>query len=89
MCHGYRQLHCIHKNRRYLDRYCAEDIGKRLDSSNYQLDRPLPKKVIGLIKNEFSRKIMEDFSELTPKIYSYLIMKMKKEKVQKREQNVS
>ena len=37
----------------------AEDVEKRFDTSNYEVDRPLPagknKKVIGLMKNELGR----------------------------------
>ena len=40
----------------------AEDVESRFDTSKYELDRPLPKeknkKVIGLIKDELSVKIM-------------------------------
>ena len=50
----------------------AEDVETRFDTSNYELDRPLPKrknkKVNGLMKDEFSRKIMTKFSGLRTKI---------------------
>ena len=40
----------------------AKDVETRLDTSNYELDGPLPKgkntKVIGLMKDELGRKIM-------------------------------
>ena len=40
----------------------AEDVETRFDTSNYELDRPLPKgkkkKVIGLMKNELGGKVM-------------------------------
>ena len=46
--------------------YCkdiAEDVETRVDTSNFDLDRPLPKgknkKVIGLMKNELCREIMK------------------------------
>ena len=55
----------------------AEDVETRSDTSNYELDRPLPKgkykKVIGLMKEELGRKIMTKFVELRAKTYSYLI----------------
>ena len=44
----------------------AEDVETRFDTSNYELDRPLPKgknKVIGLIKVELCGKIMTKFVE--------------------------
>ena len=50
----------------------AEDVETRFDTSNFELDRPLPKgkykKIIGLMKDELSRKIMTKFVT-----YSYLI----------------
>ena len=55
----------------------AEDVETRLDTSNYELDRPLPKgknkKVIGLMKGELGGKIMIKFVGLRAKTYSYLI----------------
>ena len=40
--YGYRQLHCSYKK----DGSCkdiAEDIETRFDTSNFEIDRPLPK----------------------------------------------
>ena len=49
----------------------------RFDTSNYKLNRPLPrgknKKVIRLMKVELSRKIMSEFAALRPKTYSYSV----------------
>ena len=43
----------------------AEDVETRFETSNYELDRPLPKgknkKVIGLMKDELCGKIMTKF----------------------------
>ena len=54
----------------------ADDVEKRFDTSNYEVDRPLPtgknKKVIGLMKDELGGKIMTEFVALRPKTYSYL-----------------
>ena len=54
----------------------ANDVEKRFDTSNYEVDSPLPtgknKKVIGLMKYELGGKIMTEFVALTPKTYSYL-----------------
>ena len=54
----------------------SSDIDKRFDTSNYELNRPLPtgknKKVIGLIKDELGGKIITEFVTLRPKTYSYL-----------------
>ena len=54
----------------------ADDVEKRFDTSNYEVNKPLPigknKKVIGLMKGELGGKIMTEFVALRPKIYSYL-----------------
>ena len=49
-----------------------EDVETRFDTSNYELDRPLPKgknKVIGLMTDELGRKIMKKIPE-----YPYRIL---------------
>ena len=55
----------------------ADDVEKRSDTSNYEVNRPPPagknKKVIGLMKDELGRKIMTEFAALRPKTYSYLM----------------
>ena len=55
----------------------AKDVEIRFDSSNSELDRPLPKakhkKAIGLMKDELGRKIMANFVGLRAKTYSYLM----------------
>ena len=54
----------------------ANDVEKWFDTSNYELNRPLPtgknKKVIGLMKDELGGKIITEFVTLRPKTYSYL-----------------
>ena len=54
----------------------AEDVENRFDISNYESDRPLPKrkikKIIGLMKDQFD-KIMTKFVGPRVKTYSYLI----------------
>ena len=55
----------------------ADDVETRFDTSNYELDRPLPKgknkKVIGLMKDKLGGKIMTKLVRLRAKPYSYLI----------------
>ena len=76
MFHGYRHIYCIHKNRWYIENI-VEDVETRFGTSNYELDRPLPKgknkKVIGWIKHKLGEKIMKKFVGLKAKTYSYLI----------------
>ena len=54
----------------------ANNVEKRFDTSNYEVNRPLPtgknKKVIGLMKNELGGKIITEFIILRPKTYLYL-----------------
>ena len=54
----------------------AKDVENRFDTSNYEVNRPLPigknKKVISLMKDELGGKIIMEFVTLRPKTYSYL-----------------
>ena len=62
----------------------ADDVEKRFDTSNYEINRPLPirknKKMIGLMKDELGGKIITEFVALRPKTYSYLIDDCKEDK---------
>ena len=53
----------------------ASDVENRFDTSNYEVNRPLPtgknKKVIGM-KDELGGKIITEFVTLRPKTYSFL-----------------
>ena len=55
----------------------ADDVEKRFDTSNYEVNRPLStgknKKVNRLMKDELGGKIMTEFVALKPKIHSQLI----------------
>ena len=55
----------------------AEDVETRFDTSNYELDRPLPKvkneEVTGLMKDKLGGEIMKSFVGLRAKTYSYYI----------------
>ena len=54
----------------------ANDVEKRFDTSNYEVDRPLPtgknKKAIGLMKDELGGKIMTEFVAPRLRTYPYL-----------------
>ena len=54
----------------------ASDVENRFDTSNYEVNRPLPtgknKKVIGLMKDELGGKIITEFVAFRTKTYSFL-----------------
>ena len=62
----------------------ANDVDKKFDTSNYEVDRPLPtgknKKVISLMKDELGGGIITEFVALRPKTYSYLTEDCKENK---------
>ena len=62
----------------------SNDVKKRFDTSNYEVDRPLStgknKKVIGLMKDELGGKIITEFATLRPKTYLYLTDDCKEDK---------
>ena len=62
----------------------ASDVENRFDTSNYEVNRPLPmgknKKVIGLMKDELGGKIITEFVTLRPKTYSFLTHDGKEDK---------
>ena len=64
----------IKKNDFYKD--ISNDVENRFDTSNYEVNRPLPteknKKIIGLMKDEIGGKIITEFVTLRPKTYSFL-----------------
>ena len=53
----------------------ASDVENRFDTSNYEVNRPLPtgknKKIIGLMKDELGGRIITEFVTLRPKTYSF------------------
>ena len=62
----------------------ANDVEKRFDTSNYEVDRSLSigknKKVIGLMQVELGGKIITEFVTLGPETYSYLTDDCKEDK---------
>ena len=70
----------------------ANDAENRFDTSNYEVNRPLPmgknKKVIGLMKDELGGKIITEFVTLRPNTYSYLTDDGKEDKKLKEQKNV-
>ena len=57
-------------------KYITSDVENRCDTSNYEVNRPLPtgknKKVIGLMKDELGGKIITEFVTLRPKAHLFL-----------------
>ena len=49
----------------------SKDVKARFDTSNYELERPLPKgkrkKLIGLMEDKLGGKIMKEFAALRPR----------------------
>ena len=70
----------------------TEDVEKRFDTSNYELERSLPKErnknVIGLIKDNLDEEIMNKFVGLKAKSYSYIIDDGSGEEKQKAQKTV-
>ena len=82
----YTDIHSFIMNIKTEDFYkdIANDVKKRFDTSNYEVDRSLPtgknKNVIGLMKDELGGTIITEFVALRPKTYSYLTDDCKEDK---------
>ena len=65
----------------------ANDVENRVDTSNYEVNRPLPtgknKKIIGLMKDELGGKIITEFVTFRPKTYFFLTDDGKEDKKSK------
>ena len=76
MLYGYCDSFIVNIKTKDFYKDIANDVKKRFDTSNYEVNRPLPtgknKKVIRLMKDELGRKIMTGFVALRPKTYSFL-----------------
>ena len=66
----------ININTNYFYKDISNDVENRFNTSNYEVNRPLPtgknKKIIGLMKDELGGKIITEFVILRPKTYSFL-----------------
>ena len=73
MLYRYRQNIWILTN---IYKDIVEDLKTRFDTSNFEIDRPLPKgknkKVIAFIKNELDEQIVTEFIGLRGRMYIYL-----------------
>ena len=83
MLHGYGYFII---NIKAIDFYkdISNDVENRFDTSNYEVNRPLPtgknQKIIGLMKDELGGKIITEFVTLRPKTYSFLTADGKEDK---------
>ena len=76
LCHMDTDSFIIHIKTPDFYKDSAGDVEKRYDTSNDEVDRPLPKEinknVIGLMKDGLRGKIIKEFVALRTKIYLYL-----------------
>ena len=76
LCYMDTDSFIMHIKTKDVYEHIANDVEKRSDTSNYEINRPLPaaknKKMIGLMKDELGGKIMAEFVGLRPKTYYYL-----------------
>ena len=74
--YGENEKHCYMDTESDIYKYIAEDVERRFDTLNFEIDRPLPKgknrKVIGLTKDELGGEIMKKFVGLRAKTCNYL-----------------
>ena len=76
LCYMDTDSFVMHIKTNDFDKDIASDVENRFDTSNYEVNRPLPtgknKKIIGLMKDELGGKINTEFVTLRPKTYSFL-----------------
>ena len=76
LCYVDTNSFIVHVKTDNIYKYITEDFETRFDTSNFEIDRPLPKeknkKVIGLMKDELGEKITKEFVGLRAKTYNYL-----------------
>ena len=84
LCYMDRDSFIVHIKTKGIYSDISKYVETRFDTSNYRLDRPLPKgknkKVTGLMKNELRGKIMKAFAALKAETYSYLTGNSNKDK---------
>ena len=73
LCYMDTDSFIMHLKTEDFDKDIADDVEKMFDTSNYEVNRPLPigknKKVMGLMKDELGGKIMTEFVALAPKTF--------------------
>ena len=92
LCYMYTDSFIMHIKTEDFYKDIVDDVEKRFDTSNYEVNRPLTagtnNKVIGLMKDELGGNIMTEFVALRPETYSYLMDDRKNDKKQKEQENV-
>ena len=77
LCYMYTESLIVYMKADYVYKDTAGDVETRFDTSNYELNGPLPKgkniKVIGLMKDKLGAKFVVKLVGLRAKVYSYLI----------------
>ena len=76
LCYMDNDSFIVYTKIEYIYINIAKYVETILGTSNYELERPLPKgtikKVVGLVKYKLGGKFMTEFSALKPKPYRYL-----------------
>ena len=71
LCDMDTNIFIVHVKKDDIYEDIAEDVEKKFDSSNFEINKPLPKgknkKVIGLMKDELGGQIMKEFVEVRAK----------------------
>ena len=77
LCYMDTDSFVMHMKTEDFYRDIVDDVEKRLNTSNYEVNRPLPTgkniNVIRLMKDELGGRIMPEFVTLRPKTHSYLM----------------
>ena len=76
LCYMDTNSYIVHVKTDYIYKDIAEDVETRYDTSNFEIDRPLPKgkniKGIELMKDGLGGQIMKEFVGLRAKTYNHL-----------------
>ena len=66
------QIHIVHIKTEDRNKDISEDVRKRFDTSNYEVDRPLPigknEKDVGLMNDKFGEKIKKKLLDNNQKV---------------------
>ena len=77
LCYMDTDSFIFHVKTEYFYEDNVNDVEKRFDTSNYEVNRLLSKgknkKVIGLMKDELGGELMTESVAVRPKTYSYLV----------------